>query len=189
MLVAALAGWPPPLAPIQILWLNLVTDGLPALALGLEPPEPDIMNRTPRPPKEPVITWSRGLMMLFHGTLVAAVCLFAFWTSYRGDPAKMPHARTFTFCVAAFAQLFFAIGCRSDRVTAIAQGFFTNPWLLGAIVISSLLQVTVVMLPFAQPVFEIGSDLGRDWIIVILLALIPVTVIEITKGIGWGCGR
>jgi P-type Ca2+ transporter type 2C len=74
-------------------------------------------------------------------------------------------------------------------VTAIAQGFFTNPWLLGAIVISSLLQVTVVMLPFAQPVFEIGSDLGRDWIIVILLALIPVTVIEITKGIGWGCGR
>ena len=189
MLVAALAGWPPPLAPIQILWLNLVTDGLPALALGLEPPEPDIMNSTPRPPKEPVITWSRGLMMLFHGTLVAAVCLFAFWTSYRGDPAKMPHARTFTFCVAAFAQLFFAIGCRSDRVTAIAQGFFTNPWLLGAIVISSLLQVTVVMLPFAQPVFEIGSDLGRDWIIVILLALIPVTVIEITKGIGWGCGR
>jgi Ca2+-transporting ATPase len=183
MLVAALAGWPPPLAPIQILWLNLVTDGLPALALGLEPPEPDIMQRDPRPPKEPVITWPRGLMILFHGTLVAAVCLFAFWTSYRGDPAKMPHARTFTFCVAAFAQLFFAIGCRSDRVTAIAQGFFTNPWLLGAIVVSALLQLTVVMLPFAQPVFEIGSDLGRDWVTVILLALIPVTVIEIVKAL------
>jgi len=181
MLVAALAGWPPPLAPIQILWLNLVTDGLPALALGLEPPEPDIMQRDPRPPKEPVITWPRGLMILFHGTLVAAVCLFAFWTSYRGDPANMPHARTFTFCVAAFAQLFFAIGCRSDRVTAIAQGFFTNPWLLGAIVVSALLQLTVVMLPFAQPVFEVGSDLGRDWVTVILLALIPVSVIEIVK--------
>jgi Ca2+-transporting ATPase len=186
MLVAALAGWPPPLAPIQILWLNLVTDGLPALALGLEPPEPDIMRRAPRPPKEPVITWPRGLMILFHGTLVAAVCLFAFWTSYRGDPANMPHARTFTFCVAAFAQLFFAIGCRSDRVTAIAQGFFTNPWLLGAIVVSALLQLTVVMLPFAQPVFEVGSHLGRDWFSVILLALIPVTVIELTKGFGWG---
>jgi len=181
MLVPALAGWPPPLAPMQILWLNLVTDGLPALALGLEPPEPDIMHRDPRPPREPVITWSRGLTILFHGTLVAAVCLFAFWTSYRGVPANMPHARTFTFCVAAFAQLFFAIGCRSDRVTAIAQGFFRNPWLLGAIVISALLQVTVVMLPFAQPVFEVGSTLGRDWITVILLALIPVTVIEIVK--------
>jgi Ca2+-transporting ATPase len=181
MLIAALAGWPPPLAPIQILWLNLVTDGLPALALGLEPPEPDIMTRDPRPPKEPVITVHRGLMILFHGALVAAVCLYAFWTSYRGDPANMPHARTFTFCVAAFAQLFFAIGCRSDRVTAFAQGFFTNPWLLAAILLSSLLQLTVVMLPFAQPVFEIGSDLGRDWITVILLALIPVTVIEIVK--------
>ncbi len=181
MLIAALAGWPPPLAPIQILWLNLVTDGLPALALGLEPPEPDIMSRDPRPPKEPVITVRRGLMILFHGALVAAVCLYAFWTSYRGDPANMPHARTFTFCVAAFAQLFFAIGCRSDRVTAFAQGFFSNPWLLGAILLSSLLQLTVVMLPFAQPVFEIGSDLGRDWVTVILLALIPVTVIEIVK--------
>ncbi|MDA1040199.1 MAG: HAD-IC family P-type ATPase, partial [Planctomycetota bacterium] len=181
MLVAALAGWPPPLAPIQILWLNLVTDGLPALALGLEPPEPNIMNRAPRPPKEPVITWRRGLMILFHGTLVAAVCLYAFWTSYRGDPANMPHARTFTFCVAAFAQLFFAIGCRSDRVTALSQGFFSNPWLLGAIVLSALLQLTVVMLPFAQPVFEVGSDLGRDWITVMLLALIPVTVIELAK--------
>jgi Ca2+-transporting ATPase len=183
MLVPALAGWPPPLAPMQILWLNLVTDGLPALALGLEPPEPDIMHRDPRPPKEPVITWSRGLTILFHGTLVAAVCLFAFWTSYQGVPANMPHARTFTFCVAAFAQLFFAIGCRSDRVTAFAQGFFTNPWLLGAILISSLLQVTVVMLPFAQPVFEVGSTLGRDWVTVILLALIPVTVIEIVKAL------
>ncbi len=181
MLVAALAGWPPPLAPIQILWLNLVTDGLPALALGLEPPEPDIMNRAPRPPKEPVITWRRGLMILFHGTLVAAVCLYAFWTSYRGDPANMPHARTFTFCVAAFAQLFFAIGCRSDRVTALSQGFFSNPWLLGAIILSALLQLTVVMLPFAQPVFEVGSDLGHDWITVMLLALIPVTVIELAK--------
>jgi len=181
MLVAAIMGWPPPLAPIQILWLNLVTDGLPALALGLEPPEPDIMRRDPRPPQEPVITWSRGLTILFHGTLVAGVCLFAFWTSYRGDPANMPHARTFTFCVAAFAQLFFAIGCRSDRVTAIERGVLTNPWLLGAILISALLQLTVVMLPFAQPVFQVGSDLGRDWINVILLALIPVSTVEIVK--------
>jgi Ca2+-transporting ATPase len=182
MLVATLAGWPPPLAPIQILWLNLVTDGLPALALGLEPPEADIMCRAPRAPREPVITWGRGVTILFHGALVAGVCLAAFWTSYRGDPDAMPHARTFTFCVAAFAQLFFAIGCRSDRATVLSQGFFSNPWLLGAILISALLQLTVVMLPFARPVFEVGTDLGRDWIAVVLLALIPVTVIELAKG-------
>jgi Ca2+-transporting ATPase len=181
MLIAALAGWPPPLAPIQILWLNLVTDGLPALALGLEPPEPDIMCRAPRPPKEPVVTWPRGITILFHGALVAAVCLIAFWASYRGDPAAMPHARTFTFCVAAFAQLFFALGCRSDRATVWVRGFFTNPWLLGAILLSTLLQVMVVMLPFAQPVFEIGSDLGRDWFAVVALALVPLAGVELGK--------
>jgi Ca2+-transporting ATPase len=186
MLVATLAGWPPPLAPIQILWLNLVTDGLPALALGLEPPEADIMCRAPRPPREPVISWARGVTILFHGALVAGVCLAAFWMSYRGDPDAMPHARTFTFCVAAFAQLFFALGCRSDRATVLSQGLLSNPWLVGAILISALLQLTVVMLPFARPVFEVGTDLGRGWIAVVLLALIPVTVIELVKGIRFG---
>ncbi len=181
MLAAAVLGWPPPLAPIQILWLNLVTDGMPALALGLEPPEPDIMNRPPRSPREAVINWSRGLLILFHGALVAAVCIGAFWMSYRGDPANMPHARTFTFCVAAFAQLFFALGCRSDRLTFWERGWLTNPSLLSAILISSLLQVSVVMLPFAQPVFEIGSQLGQEWGTVLLLALIPVSVIELGK--------
>jgi Ca2+-transporting ATPase len=181
MLIAALAGWPPPLAPIQILWLNLVTDGLPALALGLEPPESDTMRRAPRPPREPVITLSRGLTILFHGGLVGAVCLVAFWTTYHGDPAALPRARTLTFCVAAFAQLLFALGCRSDRTTAFALGLFTNPWLLGAILISALLQVTVVMLPFARPVFAIGSDLGRDWITVAALALLPLAGVELGK--------
>src|SRR5207249_2195142 len=70
MFFAALVGWPVPLLPVQILWINLVTDGLPALALGMEPPERDIMQRKPRPPREPVITLGRGLLMLFHGILV-----------------------------------------------------------------------------------------------------------------------
>jgi Ca2+-transporting ATPase len=183
MFVAAVAGWPAPLAAIQILWLNLVTDGLPALALGLEPPEPDIMERAPRPPREPVITWARGGLILAHGVIVAAVSLVAFWWSWGGDPARLPHARTVTFCVAAFSQLFFAIGCRSDRRTALELGFFTNPWLLAAVAISALLQLTVVTLPYAQSVFEVGSQLGRDWLLVIGLALVPVTVIELAK---WG---
>ena len=73
MLFAALAGWPAPLTAVQLLWINLVTDGLPALALGMEPPERDIMRRPPRPPREPVITRRRGLLILFHGVLMAAV--------------------------------------------------------------------------------------------------------------------
>jgi Ca2+-transporting ATPase len=183
MLVAAVAGWPAPLAAIQILWLNLVTDGLPALALGLEAPEPDIMERPPRPPQEPVITWQRGRVILAHGGLVAAVTLVAFWFTWRGsdDPAAIERAQTTTFCVAAFAQLFFAIGCRSDRRTAFGIGFFRNPPLLAAIAISALLQVAVVTLPMARPVFEVRAELGAGWAFVIALALVPVSVIEVVK--------
>ena len=185
MFVAAVAGWPAPLAAIQILWLNLVTDGLPALALGLEPPEADIMRRPPRPPREAVITPSRGALIVAHGVIVAGVSLLAFRWTWGGDPDQLPHARTVTFCVAAFSQLFFAIGCRSDRRTALELGFFTNPWLLEAVVLSALLQLTVVTLPYAQGVFEVGSQLGRDWFLVIGLALVPVTVIELAKWVWW----
>ncbi|MFM7136627.1 MAG: cation-translocating P-type ATPase, partial [Planctomycetota bacterium] len=181
MFVAALAGWPAPLAAIQILWLNLVTDGLPALALGLEPPERDIMERPPRPPREAVITPARGALILAHGVLVAAVSLAAFRWSWQGEPSRLAHARTVTFCVAAFSQLVFAIGCRSDRVTAFELGFCTNPWLLGAIAVSMLLQVSVVTLPFAQDVFQAGAELGRDWLLVAGLSLVPVTLIELAK--------
>jgi Ca2+-transporting ATPase len=181
MFVAAVLGWPAPLAAIQILWLNLVTDGLPALALGLEPPEPDLMDRPPRPPEEPVLTWGRGGTILLHGGLVAAVTLVAFAAAWQGDDARLPHARTMTFCTAAFAQLFFAIACRSERSTAVGRGFFTNPLLLGAIGISTLLQIAVVSVPFARPVFEVGTELGRDWFVVLALALVPVTLVEVAK--------
>jgi Ca2+-transporting ATPase len=184
MFVAALAGWPAPLAAIQILWLNLVTDGLPALALGLEPPERDIMERSPRPPQEAVITRARGILILTHGTLVAAVVLWAFWSTWRGDAARLERARSVTFCVAAFAQLFFAIGCRSDRVTAFRLGFLRNPALLLAILLSSLLQVVIVTLPHAQSVFEVEHHVGGDWVFVVALALVPVTVIELAKWAG-----
>ena len=185
MFVAAVAGWPAPLAAIQILWLNLVTDGLPALALGLEPPERDIMERSPRPPQEAVITRARGILILTHGALVAAVVLWAFWSTWRGDAARLERARSVTFCVAAFAQLFFAIGCRSDRVTAFRLGFLRNPALLLAILLSSLLQVVIVTLPHAQSVFEVEHHVGGDWVFVVALALVPVTVIELAK---WATG-
>jgi Ca2+-transporting ATPase len=181
MFVAAAAGWPAPLAAIQILWLNLVTDGLPALALGLEPPEADIMERPPRPPHEAVITRSRGILILAHGGLVAAVILWSFWSTWRGDDERLEQARTVAFCVAAFAQLLFAIGCRSDRVTAVRLGFFKNPALLLAILLSALFQIVIVSLPHTRSVFEVQRHVGGDWVTVIGLALVPVTVIEVAK--------
>ena len=181
MFFAAVIGWPVPLVAIQILWINLVTDSLPALALGMEPPERDIMSRQPRPPHEAVITRERGLLILFHGTLIAAVAALGFWLIYQGDEAHLARARTVAFCVTAYAQLFFAIGCRSQTSTLPQLGLFSNPHLLGAIVISGLLQLGVVMLPFAQPVFEVTAPPTREWLLVILLSLTPVTIVEVVK--------
>ncbi len=181
MFFAALIGWPVPLMAIQILWINLVTDGLPALALGMERPERDIMTRAPRPPHEAVITREGGFLILFHGMLVAAVAALGFWIIYQGDESQVTRARTVTFCVSAFSQLFFAIGCRSQRFTMPELGLFTNPHLFGAIVISGFLQLSVVTLPFAQPVFDVATHLSWEWLLIGALAVIPVTIIEVVK--------
>jgi Ca2+-transporting ATPase len=180
--IAAALGWPAPLIAVQLLWLNLVSDGLPALALGVEPPERDVMQRRPQRPHEPVVTWKRGLRMLVNGGLMAAVGLIAFAVVYRDDPANLPEARTVTFCVLAFTQLFFAVSCRSQRFTLPQLGLLSNPQLLVALVVSGLLQLSVVTLPFARPVFEVATALTWNvWVITIGLALVPVTIIEVAK--------
>lgn len=181
MFFAALVGWPVPLLAIQILWINLVTDGLPALALGMEPPERDIMTRQPRPPYEAVITRQRGLLILFHGTLVATVAAIGFWVIYQGNDALVGRARTVTFCITAFSQLFFALGCRSQRYTMPDLGPFSNPHLLGAIFISGILQLSVVTFLFARPIFEITLPAPWEWLMIFLLALTPVSIIEVGK--------
>ncbi|MCI0464389.1 MAG: cation-translocating P-type ATPase [Gemmataceae bacterium] len=179
--MAALLDWPFPLAAIQILWINLVTNGLPALALGMEPPERDILRRRPRPPQEPVITWRRGLLMLAHGALVAAVLAVGFAVVYQGQEAHLPRARTMAFCLSSFAFIFYAFSCRSQRYTMPELGLFTNPYLFAAVAISGLLQLSVVTLPFAQPMFETAVHFGWEWGLLFGLALTPVTVIEVFK--------
>ncbi|MBI3462514.1 MAG: cation transporting ATPase C-terminal domain-containing protein [Planctomycetes bacterium] len=181
MFFAALIGWPVPLLPVQILWINLVTDGLPALALGMEPVERDVMRRRPRPPREPVITPRRGLLMLFHGFLIAAVAAIGFAIDYQNDDSNLDHARTVAFCIMSFSQLFYSLGCRSQRFTMPQLGVFTNPHLFGAIAISGLLQLSVVTLPLAQSVFETSAHPDWEWELVLLLSLTPVTIIEVGK--------
>jgi Ca2+-transporting ATPase len=181
MLFAALVGWPAPLLAIQILWINLMTDSLPALALAIEPPERDIMRRRPRPPHQPVITWQRGLLMLYHGVLIAAVAAIGFVLVYKDDTSNLARARTVACCTIAYAQLFFSLGCRSQRYTMPELGFFSNPTLLGAVAVSFLLQLSVVTLPFARPVFESAVHFGWEWMLVFGLALVPVTIVEVLK--------
>jgi Ca2+-transporting ATPase len=112
---------------------------------------------------------------------VATAVLLAFLATGGADPARLPHARTVTFCVAAFAQLLFALGCRSERRTCWQLGPAANPVLIVAVTVSALLQATAVLLPPARSVFDVHTRLGGDWALVLLLAAAPLAVVEATK--------
>ena len=182
MFGGVLVGWPAPLVAIQILWINLVTDALPAMALGVEPPEPDVMRRPPRPPNERVIDRSRGLRILFHGSLNAIAAAVAFYAVYRGRAENLPAARTAVFATLAFGQLLFSFGCRSFRYTLPQLGLWSNGWLLGAIALSALLQLCALTLPALRPLFKVDpSGFTWEWAMIAALAFVPVSVVEIAK--------
>ncbi|HTN74062.1 MAG TPA: cation-translocating P-type ATPase [Pirellulaceae bacterium] len=181
MFFASLVGWPAPLMAIQLLWINLVTDGLPALALTMEQPEPDIMQRPPRPARESIITKSRGIIILTQGLLLASVAITGFWCFYQGDEQNIPQARTAAFSILAFGQVFFSLSCRSQRSTAFALGVWSNPYLFLAMGFSTLAQLSLFVLPFADRIFKIEAPQGLGWLVIGLLAFTPVTLIELTK--------
>jgi len=178
---AALLGWPAPLLAVQILWINLITDGVPALALGVEPPERDIMQRPPRRSSEPLISASDAISILWHGLLIAAVAAagFAWFGGHIGE--SLPQARAAAFSIAAFSQLFFAVGCRSRRFTMPEIGWITNPALFWAIAVSALLQFGVTSLPLSRSILKTEPLDIHHWLLVLALALVPVTVVETSK--------
>jgi Ca2+-transporting ATPase len=180
LLFAALVGWPVPLIPIQILWINLITDGLPALALAMEKPEPDVMSCRPRPPKEPFFTRRRGSQILIHGFIMSTVNIGGFAYAYvRGDAS---YAQAMAFYITTFAQLFFSFACRSQRYTLPQLGIFTNPYLFAAIVISGILQMSLLWFPLTRDVFfKAAPQFGSDLFVIFLLALAPVSLVEIAK--------
>ncbi len=181
MFFAALFGWPTPLLPIQLLWINLITDGLPALTLGMEPPDKHIMERPPRPPREPVITKARGLKIVSYGALFTISMGLGFGYMHWGEGASVEAARTVTFFVACFSQMLFALGCRNEELTYPQVGLFTNRAILGAILLSGVLQLCTVALPIARPIFATEPLSVEHWVLVGLLSLLPITVIEATK--------
>jgi Ca2+-transporting ATPase len=181
VLIATLLDWPFPLRPIQLLWINLITDGLPALALTTEPPGPGTMSRQPRPAHEPVITWRRGVTILFHGMLIASAGAMAFYLTYRNDARNAGHARTTTFCVVALTQLAFALACRSHRHLWPQLGLFSNPLLFLAIAASMLLQLGVIYTPHVRAWFGVEAPPQIEWGLVLLLTIFPATTVEAIK--------
>lgn len=186
MFSASLAGLAPPLLPIHILWVNLVTDGLPALALGVDPVSPGIMRRPPRKPNEAVVTKERAFLMLTQGAFIAFCALFAFVFVLFIENEGIGRARTAAFVVLACSQLFHAFNCRNLEVSLFKIGVFTNKKLLYAAGISFILQMAVVYAPFLQKVFK-TEPLGLfDWLLVIGISSLPLWAMEIWK---FGRGR
>ena len=179
MLVAALAGLPLPLLPLQLLWINIVTDGLPALALVVDPVEDDVMRRPPRDPDEPMLGRTQWRFIVGTGLLLAAVALGVFvWALTWRD---LVEARNLTFSVLVFGELFRAFAARSTTRVLWEVGVFTNLRLLGVVVASGLLQLGIHHVPSAEATFGIAPLSLSDCALTVIVALIPVTAIELSK--------
>jgi Ca2+-transporting ATPase len=183
MFISSLCGLPAPLLPIQILWVNLVTDGLPALALGVDPVDPGIMRRPPRPAQEAVVTRKGAMLMLGQGSLIAFCSLLAFALVLFVEKGGIESARSAAFIVLSCSQLAHAFNCRSHEQSLFRLGLLTNKKLILAVLISFLLQMAVVYLPFLQGVFKTRALGLPDWLMVLAISSLPFWLMEAVKAL------
>lgn len=195
LFLAILLGWATPLRPIHILWVNLITDTLPALSLGVDPEDPDVMKEKPRHAKESLFSGSVPFL-IFNGVVIGLLTLIAFITGakfYTGDTHLFPlfpeqidedallHAQTMAFVVLSFSQLVHSFNLRSRTKSIFSIGIFTNKYLVFSLLIGVLMQVCIISIPPLANVFGVHALTMRDWGFVLLLSIIPLVVNEIIK--------
>lgn len=182
MLFATLFGLPLPLLPIHILWMNLVTDGFPALALAVDPKAPDLMQQSPRQAQARLLDGGRLWTIAGEGLMLAVIALSAFSYSLFVWQQPIDQARTVTFTVMVAAQLVHAFNCRSDCWSLFHVGVATNHALLWAVVASLVLQVGILTIPIVEPIFKVAPLPIEDWELMVAMGLLPLAVVE---GIKW----
>ena len=189
---ATVFGWAMPLVPTQLLWVNLITDTLPAISLGMDPGDKDVMNRKPRDPKESFFAEGAGMRAIVGGVLIGILTLVAFYLGiiHFGDvsikEAKdgteiVTYGRTMAFIVLTFSQLFYSLSMRNSKKTIFEVGFFGNMFLIVSIIISIILQVLLISIPPIAEMFKVTALDPSHWGIVIGLSLIPFAINEIIK--------
>jgi Ca2+-transporting ATPase len=202
--LATLAGLPAPLTAIQLLWLNLITDGAPALALAMEKGDPDIMDQKPRAKNEPIINKSMQVGLVIQtfaqtGAVLTAFALGLIWHLEAGaiipsgaNPltylllhdwrgVDVQTAETMAFITLSLCELFRAYTVRSERASLFSLGVFSNRYMQYAVGLSITLLLLVVSVPFLQPIFNTHFMSGREWAVVLSLSLIPAASEELTK--------
>ncbi len=176
--LAPLLGLPIPLLPIHILWVNLVTDGLPGLALAAEPAERGIMQRAPRPPKESLFAHGMGVHIIWVGLLLTIFCLgLQYWAIKRADT----HWQTMVFTTLTLGQMAHVMAIRSESDSLLTQGLLSNRPLLGAVGLTFALQMAVIYIPFLQPIFKTQPLSLEEMALCIGLALLVGATVEIEK--------
>ncbi|MGD9146298.1 MAG: cation-translocating P-type ATPase [Anaerolineae bacterium] len=178
LLVALLAGAPLPLVPIQLLVLNLITDGAPALALGVEKGDPDIMDLPPRPVNQPIINRDMVVGIAVQTVAISLAVLTAFQI---GLEVSETHARTMAFATLSISELLRAYTSRSERYSLWAIGIFSNKWMQVAVMVSLVILLAIIYVPFLQPIFDTTNLTAQDWLIMLPLILVPSVAAEINK--------
>lgn len=183
--------WPVPLLPTQILWINLITDTLPAIALGIDPGDKAVMENKPRDPKESFFAGGAAYQAIIGGVLIGILTLLAFafglgnygysLTDKGISQQAQAYAETMAFVVLAVSQLFYSLSLRSSRKSILKKGIFSNLYLIGAIAAGCLLQLAVISIPFLAAAFQVRFLSLRDWLIVIGFSLVPLIINELIK--------
>jgi P-type Ca2+ transporter type 2C len=178
LFIAPFLGLPIPLLPIHILWINIVTDGLPGLALAAEPVEKDVMEKPPRPPRESIFAHGLGIHIVWVGMLMGAVSIGSqAWAISLG----IEHWRTMVFTVLCLSQIGHVLAIRSERESLFRQGVFSNKPLLGACALTFALQMATVYVPFLNPVFHTAPLTFRELLITLAFSSVVFVTVEIEK--------
>jgi Ca2+-transporting ATPase len=167
-----------PLLPIQILWINLVTDGLPALALAKEPAEANVMQRPPRKPHESIFAQGLGWHVLWVGLAMGALCLgLQAWSFHNGNVKW----QTLVFTTLCFCQMSHVLAIQSEHTLVYKHGFFKNLYLLGAVLLTFLLQLALLYIPFFNGVFTTQPLTLKELLLCIGAAALIFILVELEK--------
>ncbi len=184
---AIMLGWPLPIAVLQILWLNMVTDLFPALALAMEPAGDDVMLKPPRDPRAPLMTRSFAWLIAWQGMVLAACTLVAFRVAlgwYGETGAGLAHAVTIAFMTLSMVQIAHTLNARSRTKSLFNSGVLSNRWLLAAIGVSVLAQIIAVQVPFLRNVLDTVPLIWKDWQLIFACTTVPLVVVESVKLFG-----
>ena len=178
--IAPFLGLPIPLLPIHILWINLVTDGVPGLALAAEPEEKDLMDRPPRHPKESIFAKGLGPHIIWVGFLMGAVTIA---TQALFIHSHQAHWQTMVFTVLCLSQMGHVLAVRSEKESFFKQGALSNKPLLGAVLLTLILQLATIYVPFLNSVFKTQPLAVGELIVTFLLSSVVFVAVEIEKAV------